>query len=139
MIQRFVPQWYPSYYGHNEWCEIKIFGEVKVTADPVFHIEPGYDYLYVNDQQYTGTAKFPDETVATGSIYWYSDNTGSQTGWKVCYESAVVETTKSTNEDAAPGADRVKLNDILAAFACTCSSSACGPWKNLAVFVLYFS
>merc|ERR1719277_2445086 len=50
-----------------------------------FDTESGYDFLTVNDQQYSGNIG-PDDVLATGTIHWTSDYSVTKRGWVICAE-----------------------------------------------------
>jgi len=76
-------------YQNHETCTITIKDSNGVRLN-VFHFETenGYDFLKVNDQQYSGSHG-PEDVLAKGTIDWTSDYSVTRRGWTICAEQEV--------------------------------------------------
>merc|ERR1712176_488890 len=73
---------HPSNYGNNEACQIDA-SEVAITVD-AFSTESGYDFLTMSDgQSYSGSSGPPSGTYS-GTFFWSSDFSVTNSGWKLC-------------------------------------------------------
>ena len=85
---------YPSNYGNNEHCAIRVTGDdgsgqLNVVA---FDTESGYDTLKVNGKNYAGSQGPNDVTVSAGDVLdWNSDGSSTRSGFKIC----IVKTTQN--------------------------------------------
>jgi len=73
---------YPSNYGNNQACSIKLGGQVDITMQ-AFNTESRYDFLSMGGRSYSGTSGPPSGTY-TGTIDWASDYSVTRSGWKLC-------------------------------------------------------
>lgn len=79
---------YPGNYGNNETCHIIVGPPLTLNLTYVdFITELGYDNLTINRKRngpvYSGR-KGPPNGDFTGEIYWSSDGTETERGWKIC-------------------------------------------------------
>jgi len=84
---------FPDLYQNDESCSIAILQNegLNVTAES-FQTETYFDYLRIDDNdnsQFSGYG--PSETMtATKTISWSSDSSGTDGGWRLCYQVEVV-------------------------------------------------
>jgi hypothetical protein len=76
---------YPELYSNDETCIIR--APVGATLDvQSFQTENGYDFLTVNGARYDGSSGPNGVMLATSDIYWFSDSSIRQSGWKICFQ-----------------------------------------------------
>jgi len=73
---------YPSNYGNNQACTIKLGGSVDITMQ-AFNTETRYDFLSMGGTSYSGTSGPPSGSYS-GVIDWASDYSVTRSGWKLC-------------------------------------------------------
>jgi len=84
-----TPNW-PNNYGNSQQCKITVKKQGGVKLQVVdFNLEDGYDFLKVNNKKYSGSTG-PMDVVAKGTMEWDSDDSVTQTGWKICEEPLIV-------------------------------------------------
>ena len=80
---------YPSNYSNNQDCVFnatRTFGLRVVT----FQTEAGFDKLFVNEVEYSGTVGPDGEWIAVGAqLRWSSDESVTAQGFEICIEAPV--------------------------------------------------
>jgi len=85
-------------YEHSSSCSINVNKDAFLNVED-FWTESGYDYLTVNDVEYSGTSGPQDIVVSAGDfIYFYSDSSFSYSGFAIC---AITTTSNGYDDNAA--------------------------------------
>jgi len=88
---------YPQNYGHNEDCIVYLDGASTLSwhGGTTPQLEANYDFLRLMDHEGhqvgnsdTDWAAFEGTHEAGSYINWYSDQSSSSSGWKLCKEAA---------------------------------------------------
>ena len=94
---------YPEDYDVNQACEINITDEWVGYLDVQhFETEEYFDFLIVNDVEYSGTLLHPlfDGVIPNGTIFWSSDYVSTDPGFKICRTSVPVTTTHAPDKQS---------------------------------------
>ena len=87
---------YPENYGEHQACEIHITDEWVGYLD-VHHFatEHYFDFLIVNDVEYSGAVSSPpfDGVIPSGTIFWTADYIFNEAGFKICRTNVSVTVT----------------------------------------------
>ena len=71
-------------YENNAACTISILRVEELSAEG-FHTEEGYDFVYVQGNEFTGESGPQSVSVFPGDeITWASDGSVNDVGWRIC-------------------------------------------------------
>lgn len=93
---------HPSSYGSGEKCTILQLDTSLVMTVAAFDTEGGFDFLYVSDIAYSGTAGPPNGLTSVGDMIWASDGGAELSGWKICARAPNTPATGGTCGDPDP-------------------------------------
>lgn len=87
---------YPNSYGDNQQCKVAVNAAAAVPIEVVsFSTEIGFDKLYVDCKAYH-RSRGPEGVVPTNSLFWSSDASVVDAGWRLCPRNETTTTTSTT-------------------------------------------
>jgi len=135
---------FPEQYGDSESCIIQFPGrfiplEGLVMSTQNFNTEADYDFLSINEDEFSGTSGPPTMEFAADrdvNVRWESDGSITATGWRICFAPRGMEpnhTTAVGGPDPTPAGPLVGGPDPIPAGPSVGGLSFGGPQRVSAI------